>query len=475
MTRRYDIAIIGAGTAGLSALNQVRKHTDNFVIINAGPYGTTCARTGGMPSKTLVEFANAFHNRHLLETLDVQGAAALQLDSAVLMQKVRDLRDDFAAAAARQTADLGERSIAGRARFVAPQRVQVGERIIEAEASIIATGSRPVVPDAWRALGRRVADSDEFFEWEELPPSLAVVGMGGVGLELAQALSRVGVDVYGFEASNCIGGLSDETVARQALKILQPEFPIYTGARAELDAQGDRVAVQGSGRQVVVDKALVALGRRPNLEGLGLEQLGVVLDDQGRPRFNPHTMQVGDLPIYLAGDVDGCVPLLHEAADEGYIAAHNALQSGALSFERRTPLMIVFSDPHIAVAGQSLASLKSVEPVIGAADFAAQGRLRMTRNDRGVLRVYAEPGSGRLLGAEMCVPQGEHLAHLLAWAIGERRSVHDVLRMPFYHPVVEEGLRSALRDTRDRLGDSRKAPLELALQHRLPCVPAAGQ
>lgn len=475
MARRYDIAIIGAGTAGLSALSEVRKATDNFVIINDGPYGTTCARRGCMPSKTLIEYANIFHTRHALERLGVQGATALRLDGAGIMARMRALRDDFAASAAQQTADLGQRNIQGRARFVDPHTLAVNGQTLEAEASIIATGSHPIIPATWPALGERVVGSDDFFEWRDLPASVAVVGMGGVGLELAQALSRLGVEVYGFQASNnVIGGLSDEAVSAAALAILQQEFPIFMGAAAELAAEGEGVAVRGSGGAVVVDKVLAAVGRRPNLDDLGLERLGLSQDEQGRLPFNRHTMQLGELPVYIAGDVNGCVPLLHEAADEGHIAARNALQRGQLPFKRRTPLMIVFADPHIAVVGHSLASLAPFEPVIGQADFSGQGRLRMSGRDQGLLRLYAEPGSGRLLGAEMCVPEGEHLAHLLAWAMDRDQSVHDLLRMPFYHPVVEEGLRSALRDTRAQLLGESTAPPELTLYHRLPCAAADG-
>jgi dihydrolipoamide dehydrogenase len=113
--------------------------------------------------------------------------------------------------------------------------------------------------------------------------------------------------------------------------------------------------------------------------------------------------------------------------------------------------MILFTDPTIAIAGQSYDSLKEREPVIGRADFSGQGRLRMSAEDRGVLRIYAERGTGLLLGSEMCVPQGEHLAHMLAWAIQQGLSVDDLLAMPFYHPVVEEGLRNALDHVKQQL------------------------
>jgi dihydrolipoamide dehydrogenase len=118
---------------------------------------------------------------------------------------------------------------------------------------------------------------------------------------------------------------------------------------------------------------------------------------------------------------------------------------------RRTPLLIVFSDPNVAAVGARFAELNKNEIVIGAIDFSNQGRARMAAENRGVLRLYANHSDGRLLGAELCAPHGEHLAHLLALAIDRKLTVHQLLRLPFYHPVFEEGLRTALRELAARL------------------------
>src|SRR5690606_30081343 len=188
--RMYDVAIIGAGTAGLSALREVRKATDNFVIINDGPYGTTCARVGCMPSKALIESANAFHRRKQLQELGVHGAEALHADIPAVLRRVRALRDRFVAGTLRITDELGERSIAGRARFVSREEIDVDGRRIRAQRIIIAAGSRPILPPSWAELGSRVLTSDTLFEQQSLPASMAVVGLGVIGCEIAQALSR---------------------------------------------------------------------------------------------------------------------------------------------------------------------------------------------------------------------------------------------------------------------------------------------
>jgi dihydrolipoamide dehydrogenase len=203
---------------------------------------------------------------------------------------------------------------------------------------------------------------------------------------------------------------------------------------------------------------LVAAGRRPNLGSLGLESAGegVLLDGRLAP-FDRHTLQVGATSIFVAGDANNELPLLHEAADEGKIAGENAARFPHVRpAPRRSPLGIVFSDPQLAVVGAPFAELSRRGPfVIGEVSFEDQGRSRVMRKNRGALRVYADPATGRLLGAEAAGPRVEHLAHLLAWSHQAGLTIPEMLAMPFYHPVVEEGLRTALRGAAARLDGPR--------------------
>ncbi|MDR4467599.1 MAG: dihydrolipoyl dehydrogenase [Nitrospira sp.] len=445
MNQDVDVAIIGAGSAGLSALQEVRRHTENVVLINDGAYGTTCARVGCMPSKALIEAANAFHHRHRLLEMGISGGDRLTLDRAAVLRRVRKLRDAFVAYVLERIKGLGERNIMGRARFVAPDVLEVNGQRVKARSVVIATGSRPIVPAAWKALRKCVITSDDLFELETLPSRMAVLGLGSVGAEMAQALSRLGIEVTAFDGVEQVAGLTDPIVNRAAVAILREEFPLYLGTNAVVDADGASVRVSAGANAVIVDKVLVALGRRPNVEGLGLEQIGAELDGNGIPCFNPRTMQVGDLPIYIAGDVNGHRPLLHEAIDEGHIAGYNASSKRPECFQRRTPLSIVFTDPNIAAVGQLFGERHESEIVIGEFDFSEQGRALMANENHGWLRVYADRNNGRLVGAELCAPRGEHLAHMLVCAIHARMTAQEFLRLPFYHPTVEEGVESAVR------------------------------
>ena len=442
----YDVAIIGAGTAGLAALREIRKQTDNFVIVNDGPYGTTCARVGCMPSKALIESANAFHRRTHFAELGLLGADALSADLPAVLRRVRTVRDRFVGGITKITDELGNRNIAGRARFVAPDAIDVNGRRLRSQTFIIATGSRPIVPDDWKHFGERVLTSDTLFEQETLPKRLAVVGLGVIGCEMAQALARLGLEVTAFGAGAGLAGLQDPIVTAQATSLLGAEFAVRLHERAQLEIQGERLRVHAGAHSVVVNTVVAALGRRPNVDDLGLEHLGVQLDQQGMPPFNPQSLQIEGLPIYFAGDVNGEWPVLHEASDDGYISGYNALTKAPACFQRRTPLAVAFTDPNIAVIGRRFDALDRNDAVIGAVDFARQGRARVAAENRGVLRVYARKSDARLLGAELCAPRGEHLAHLLALAVSQRLTVHQLLGTPFYHPVFEEGVRTALRD-----------------------------
>ena len=471
MTREVDVCIIGAGSAGLYATGQVARQTRNFLLVDPGPLGTTCARVGCMPSKVLIQAADDMaHARHF-EKEGIHGAENLSVNIPETLAHVRKMRDGFAAGPkgkAEKLAD-GGRLIKAAARFVGPDEVELdsGERI-RARAFVIAAGSRPVVPQAWlETFGAdRILTTDTLFEQEDLPGSMAVLGLGAIGLEMGQALARLGIEMVGVDMMETIGGLTDDGVSFDAIALMREEFPIWLGAPAELEPAGDgRIRVKAGDNETVVDKVLVALGRRPNVDRIDLAATGVSLDDRGLPAFDRETMQIGEMPLFIAGDVNGERQILHEAADEGRIAGYNAARvargESPRRFRRKTRLGIVFCDPNIAVVGESFAQLDAtlVEDegfVVGERDFSTQARARVMQANRGILHIYAKKDDGRILGAEMCIPRGEHIAHHLAWAIENELTVADMIRLPFYHPVIEEGLQNALHDAYAQLDDSAR-------------------
>ena len=461
MPREVDVAIIGAGSAGLFALSQVRKQTDNYVLIDGGELGTTCARIGCMPSKVLIQVAEDFHRRKIFEREGIEGAEALKVDIPEAMEHVQDLRDTFVDRTLGATDHLDpDHLLEAYAKFISEDTLEVNGEEIRAKKIIIATGSTPVIPAAWQACAEHILTTDEIFELEDLPASMAVVGLGSIGLEIGQALSRLGVEVTGIDQVKTVARLADPVVSDLAIDTISREFPLWLGAVANLEMQDDGIKVSCGDQSVVVEKVLASLGRKPNLDQLGLENLSIDLDDRGIPVYDPHTMQVGDASIFIAGDVNADRALLHEAGHEGRVAGYNAVHENITAFKRKTLLGITFCEPNIAIVGAQLDELNEAEIAIGEIQFGPVGRALIMAKNRGVLRVYANKSDGQLLGAAMACVKAENLAHLLAWSIQQGLSVQDLLKMPFYHPVIEEALQAALYDALGKL-DVKEELVEL--------------
>jgi dihydrolipoamide dehydrogenase len=459
--RNADIAIIGSGSAGLSAYRAASKWTDKVLLIEGGEYGTTCARVGCMPSKLLIAAAEAAHAVREAPGFGI-AVDGPRVDGAAVMDRVRGERDRFVGFVLESVNGIpSEHRLRGMARFIDDHRLLVGDRqIVSADRIVIATGSTPSYPAAFAELGDRLLVNDDIFEWRDLPRSVAAFGPGVIGLELGQALHRLGVRVLMFGVGNLVGPLTDplvRSVARQAFArefYLDPDATIRSMRRSADGVTIDFVDLDGREATVEVDYVLAATGRRANVAGLGLQNTNLPLDGHGIPVMDHSTLRVGESHVFVAGDANNHLPLLHEAADEGRIAGDNAgrypdIQPGA----RRTPLTVVFSDPQIAMTGSTFAGLEGRDYVVGEVSFENQGRSRVMLKNQGLLRIYADARDGALLGAEMVGPRAEHLAHLLAWSQQSGMRVSDMLAMPFYHPVVEEGLRTALRDACRKLDD----------------------
>lgn len=458
-----DVAVIGAGSAGLRAFRKAREWTDKVVLIEGGPHGTTCARVGCMPSKLLIAAAEAAHAVEQAPEFGVN-AERVTVDGVAVMERVRSERDRFVSFVVAGVEEIPEQNrLAGHATFIDDYRLDVGgHTTVTAGRIVIATGSTPVIPPFLQSLGDRLVVNDDIFDWRDLPRSVAVFGPGVIGLELGQALGRLGVDVIMFGRGGPVGPLTDPELRATAESIFGSEFYLDADAdvesveRLENGVRVQYVGCDGTTASADVDFVVAATGRRPNVDRLALENTSLPLDGGGVPEFDRTTLRIGATHVFIAGDVGNDRPVLHEAADDGVIAGTNAGRyPDVRPGKRSTPLAIVFTDPQIAMVGARYADIRPNDVVVGEVSFSDQGRSRVMLKNQGLLRVYADKASGRFIGAEMLGPRAEHIGHLLAWSHQAGLTVERMLEMPFYHPVIEEGLRTALRDALAKLEAAR--------------------
>jgi len=452
----YDLIIIGAGTAGISAYNEAIKYTQNILIINDGPWDTTCARVGCMPSKLLISSANRMHDIQSAEKLALKHNAVI--DTSDVMQRVHVFRERFIRATLKGV-DQWESShkISGKAKFVDPQTIEVNGQSYKGKSFIVAVGSRPNIDETLKKkLTDKYITSNEIFEFPQLPESLAIIGSGIIAIELAQAMQRLGVQTTMFARSQKVGALTSPILQKLAQEQLSKELNIkFKTLPNKFEIQADKIKINftenDQTKSIEVEYVLGATGRQSNIDHLGLDQLNSTFKDIKNLPIDKETKQLANLPIFIVGDAAPDAPIQHEAAHTGKQVVHNCLNYPDVKpIFALTPLAIVFCHPEMAIVGKSFKQLEDqqVEFIRGFISYENQGRALVLGENSGGIEVYIDKKSGKLLGAELLCSQAEHLAHLLAWTIDADQDIHQILAKPFYHPTLEEGLRTAFKHAR---------------------------
>ena len=455
----FDIIIIGAGTAGISAYKEAVKYTNNILIINEGPWDTTCARVGCMPSKVLISTANRMY--------DIQNAQKVGLNASVdintdqVMEHVRTLRDRFTKATLNDVEQWPtEHRISGKARFIDSETIEVNGKQYQSKSFILAVGSTPNYDQTWKQeLGDRLITTDQIFELDTLPKSIAVIGSGVIALEIAQAMHRLGVETTIFARSKRIGIFTSSKLQQLAQQELSKELNfLFETLPSAVKSTSNGVIlnykIDEKEKSIQAEYVLSATGRSSLLDTLKLDNIDKSFIDIKLLPIDAKTKQLDKYPIFIVGDAYTSTPLQHEAAHEGKKVVYNCLNYPQInSVKTLTPLGIVFSHPEMAIVGQSYKQLKDngIDFITGEASYERQGRAIVLGKNRGAIEVYIERESQKLLGAELFTEATEHMAHLLSWIIGEGLTLNDILEKPFYHPTLEEGLRTALKHARRQL------------------------
>ena len=450
-TQEHDLVMIGAGPGGyVAAIRAAQLGLNVACIEEAAVLGGTCLRIGCIPSKAMLESSQRWHDtREKLAGHGIQ-VGEMKLDLGMMLRR----KDQVVTTLTRGVAALFKKNqitrYLGHGRLNGPGRVLVegsSEPLeLKAKSILIATGSKSASLPGVALDGERVGTSTEALAFTEVPQHLVVIGAGYIGLELGSVWRRLGSKVTVLEYLDRILAGMDGEVATEAKKIFEKqglEFKLgckVTGARVE----GTHCVVEIEGQEAIVgDRVLVAVGRVPNTNGLGLESVGIAVDKRGFIPVNDHYRTSAE-GVYAIGDVIVGPMLAHKAEEEG-IACAEYLVTGHGHVNYDAIAGVVYTEPEIATVGKTEQQLQEmgIDFRKGVFPFRGNARARTLNQVEGWVKMLADAKTDRILGVHIVGPHAGDLINEAAAAIAFCASSEDLARTCHVHPTLGEALREA--------------------------------
>jgi len=458
-----DLVVIGAGPGGyVAAIRAAQLGLDTVLVEKREALGGTCLNIGCIPSKALLESSSLFRRLHTDVDLHGIRVSGVTLDLATMMAR----KDGLVAELTRGVALLMKKNkvsvLHGTGRLDGPGRVVValasrGETVLEPRAVLLATGSAPVELPFMPFDGERVVTSTEALSFAEVPKSLAVIGAGAVGLEMASVWSRLGAAVTVIELLPQVAPFADADMAKELGRALKKQgIRFHLGARvtgATLDDAGVTLAVEdrrGRPLEVAVEKILVAVGRRPFSDGLGLETVDLAPDPQGRLLVDKE-FRTAAAGVYAIGDLVEGPMLAHKAEEEG-VAMAEILAGRPGQVHSAVIPSVIYTSPELAQVGltEAEAAQEGREVRVGRFPFRANSRARAMGETAGLVKVVADAETDRILGVHAV---GPHVSELIGEAVLGMESgatAEDIARTIHAHPTLSEALKEAALDVAGR-------------------------
>jgi mercuric reductase len=452
----YDLAIVGSGGGAFAAAIRALGLGARVVMVERGTIGGTCVNVGCVPSKTLLKAADTYHHagRHPFEGIETKagavdyGALVAQKDGLVSdlrQEKYADLVDEY-----------GWDFVEGEASFEDEETLRVGERIIRAGAYVVATGARPAVPEIPGLEEVGYMTSTTSMEQDRLPGSVLVIGAGYVGLEQGQLLSRLGSRVTVMQRGTRLLKEQEPEVSEAVREGLEREgIEVLTGVmveRAEKAQDGKKrlhLTVGGEERVLEGEEILVAAGRRPNVEELGLDRAGVELDERGAVRVD-EGLGTTNPRVWAVGDVTLGPQYVYVAAHEGAMAVDNTLSGEGKTLDFGALPGVMFTDPQVATVGLTEARARAEGRDVEASvlPLSAVPRALVNRDTLGVVKLVAEKGTGRLLGAHVAAENAGEVIYAATLAVRFGLTVSDLADGFAPYLTMSEGLKLAAQTFR---------------------------
>ncbi len=446
----FDLAVVGAGSAGFAAAIAAAERGARVLLVGFGTIGGTCVNIGCVPSKFLIRAAEAaVAGRHaqrfpgITSETRVVDWTALQQVRAELVARLRqekyvELLPHYPTI----------RYVEGRARLVA-DGVEVADRHYAVPRVVLSTGARPAIPPIPGLAEVPVLTSTEALELAERPASLLVMGAGYIGLELAQAYARFGTRVTLLCRRRPLPEQDPEVSEALADFLAEEGVRLVSGVRyraVRRGGEGVELEVEREGRVELftASRLLVATGRAPNIEGLGLDELDIATDARGFIRTDRH-LRTSRPGVYAAGDVTGRHMFVYTAARQGRIAALNALEGDREVYDPKAVPAVVFTDPQLATVGlgEQAARAAGYEVEVRTLPLDQVPRALAARDTRGFVRMVAERASGRLLGVQILAPEGSDSIQTATLALEAGWTVSRLAESLFPYLTTVEGLRLA--------------------------------
>ena len=442
----YDLAVIGGGSGGFAAAKTAASQGLKTVVLEGGEQvGGLCILRGCMPTKALLYAAEVMHLASHPEPWGIR-TEDVSFNFTQVMARKATLVKCFADYREEQLGSGKFKFKRAMACFEDPHTLKLsnGEKVI-ASSFLIATGSK-VAPSPLPQLNDLdYLTSDTALELTRLPKSLIVLGGGAVAVEFAQFFARFGVRVTLIQRSSHILHEFDSDVAAVVEEVFRKEgITLYTGSKlldAKKSGSHKEVVFEHNGKTVRVqaEEVFYGLGRQPNIEGLGLEKIGVEVEYE-RIRTDNYT-QTSVPHIYAAGDCTGLHEIVHIAIQQGEIAAHNiAHPKQRKQMNYRLLTEVIFTDPQVAVVGltEKRAHVQNINYSVATYPFNELGKALIMEAKDGFVKLLADPINGEILGGSCVGPVGGELIHEIIAAMHKRMTVHELAAMPHYHPTLAE-------------------------------------
>lgn len=439
----YDIIVIGGGSAGYAAARTAQTHGARVAVIDSGPLGGLCILRGCMPTKTILRSSDVLslmRRAREFGLLPVQPKANL----ADIIERKNRLIAEFARYRIEQLKNSRFILYEEHASFISPQEIRVGNRTLTARNFIIATGS---VPAEYPIPGLKEAGyitSDDALELREIPESMIALGGGPVAVELAQFFQRIGTQVTLIQRSSHILSKGDEDLARPVEARFREEgMSVCTGTQLrKFTHSGNQKTAHfihaGQEKTVSAEIVLQAMGRVPNIGGLNLDVAGV-RTEKGRITVDSE-MRTIQPHIFAVGDVNGLYEVVHVAIQQGEVAGYNATHADARRMDDRLKTSVVFTDPQVAEVGvgEKECKVRNIPYLVASYPFNDHGKSLCMGETHGHVKLLCAPDTGEILGGHIVGPEASELIHQIIAVMHFRGTVHDMLRMPYYHPTLSE-------------------------------------